>query len=671
MTVSKRVLVNTLDGRYGFFNTSTGAFQDRGTFGTQLTDVSYAPNGNLYGIDFGVLGFGQGRLYLLDPSDGSRTLIGDVPVGDANGFLMRDDDTAIVTTVGGEWVEFNIITGDIEYQTTLPDSVASAGDVTFLANRFGGFDFLVSVIDGSGDTQILRYSYDADGNGSYDLSTLPLSDVFGMAWAGAKEDIAYLFSGSVAYRIDTDEKTFHELEDLADSGFGAVAGASDVVNASYYQDLANYLVWGYWGEDGRGEAPHAFVQDTITVNIAAMSNAQKALIRQALKAWEDVADVNFRIRSTGNEDITFERDTGKKTATDHDATGNTTNTALINLNPADFSGWDVGDWSFSAIAHEIGHALGLGHPGNYNFGPTRGGNGGGVLFSYDGLDVSIMSYVDPARNSNTDADWGFRDGTYPITPMLADIAAAQILYGAADPVRTGNTVYGFNTNLNGARWQIDDIGRKFAMTIVDGGGRDELNFSGFQQDQIIRLADGAFSSVGGNVNNLAIMAGTMIENARGGSGNDLLRGNAKANQLRGGDGNDDLLGNNGADTIYGGRGKDELLGQNGRDDLSGGRGRDILKGGTGNDTLAGGDGIDRFVFKTGWEVDTIQDFDARGHVHDRLDLSALVSVRNWSDLKNNHLVRDGSDMLINGGHGDRIVLEDVSRSDLDAGDFIF
>ena len=126
-----------------------------------------------------------------------------------------------------------------------------------------------------------------------------------------------------------------------------------------------------------------------------------------------------------------------------------------------------------------------------------------------------------------------------------------------------------------------------------------------------------------------------------------------------------------ADLLYGGCGKDTVQGGAGGDKLFGGVGRDVLKGGTGNDRLNGGGDVDRFVFKTGWDVDVIRDFDARGGVHDRLDLSGLRSVRGWNDLRNNHLERDGNDVVIDAKNGDAVILEGVNINDLDKGDFIF
>ena len=70
-----------------------------------------------------------------------------------------------------------------------------------------------------------------------------------------------------------------------------------------------------------------------------------------------------------------------------------------------------------------------------------------------------------------------------------------------------------------------------------------------------------------------------LENAIGGSGNDILTGNASPNRLEG---------NAGADTLTGGAGIDTLIGGAGADTLDGGEGNDLIIGGGGADTLSGG-----------------------------------------------------------------------------------
>ena len=83
-----------------------------------------------------------------------------------------------------------------------------------------------------------------------------------------------------------------------------------------------------------------------------------------------------------------------------------------------------------------------------------------------------------------------------------------------------------------------------------------------------------------------------IENAIGGDGNDIIEGNASANELYGQRGNDTLKGAGGADTLHGDWGDDQLQGEAGDDTLYGGDGGDTLYGGDNVDTLYGGTGGD-------------------------------------------------------------------------------
>ncbi|WP_199306378.1 choice-of-anchor L domain-containing protein [Anabaena sp. FACHB-1391] len=96
---------------------------------------------------------------------------------------------------------------------------------------------------------------------------------------------------------------------------------------------------------------------------------------------------------------------------------------------------------------------------------------------------------------------------------------------------------------------------------------------------------------------LTLSAGNVIENAIGGSGNDLLTGNALNNLLQGGSGNDRLSGQNGNDILMGGPGTDNLNGGNGNDTLWGGGNSGSIVDPSLIDNLNGGQGQDRFWFK--------------------------------------------------------------------------
>jgi serralysin len=231
----------------------------------------------------------------------------------------------------------------------------------------------------------------------------------------------------------------------------------------------------------------------------------------------------------------------------------------LNLDSVSTTSLPLGSYSFGTMLHEVGHTLGLAHPGDYNAGP--GVNitfENSAQFKQDGSRVSIMSYFD---------DFAYN----PNTMMLADIYALQQLYGVNTTTRTGNTVYGFNSTAGDA-YNLS-LNTPAAFCIWDSNGIDTLDGSlntfsvaNANYSQIIDLLAGAFSDIAGQFGNISIALGAVIENAIGGQFEDKIYGNAAGN------------------TLNGGAGVDELYGFSGNDILIGGLGADILDGGDNIDT---------------------------------------------------------------------------------------
>ena len=110
----------------------------------------------------------------------------------------------------------------------------------------------------------------------------------------------------------------------------------------------------------------------------------------------------------------------------------------------------------------------------------------------------------------------------------------------------------------------------------------------------------------------------------------------------------------------------------GHDLLRAGTGDDTLLGGAGDDALLGGAGDDTFIFDASHGDDVILDFDATGN-GEKLDLSNIITIGVIGDLLDPRGAarQVGSDVLIDTGGGNSILLENVSLGGLDANDFIF
>ena len=101
---------------------------------------------------------------------------------------------------------------------------------------------------------------------------------------------------------------------------------------------------------------------------------------------------------------------------------------------------DPGFYGLQTLNHELGHSLGLSHPGDYNFGDDNDGDGmpdpityeGDAFYYQDNQQYTIMSYFDMYEAGNNQVDWNFMRFVYPSTPMVHDIWVAQQIYGAGD-----------------------------------------------------------------------------------------------------------------------------------------------------------------------------------------------------------------------------------------------
>ena len=312
---------------------------------------------------------------------------------------------------------------------------------------------------------------------------------------------------------------------------------------------------------------------------ARFNETQIAATLNAMTAWSDVANIVFTRVGTGAtgeaaysdnatmllSNWTTGRDfsagyayyPGTRGVTSVSGDVRINNQLSYNVDPQQLN------YGAQALLHEIGHAIGLAHPGAYNA-------AAGQSLSYevnaeyqeDSRQYSVMSYFSATLTGASTVYYpngtGSYSGAYSSVPLMDDIAAAQRLYGANFTTRATNTVYGFNATADRTWFAATNADTVLLFCVWDGGGIDTFDFSGYSENQLIDLRQGSFSNIGGDglpwttgvsaIGNVSIAVGAVIENAIGGSGADTIQGNSSNNVLTGGLGNDIIDGGLGTDT---------------------------------------------------------------------------------------------------------------------------
>jgi Ca2+-binding RTX toxin-like protein len=104
--------------------------------------------------------------------------------------------------------------------------------------------------------------------------------------------------------------------------------------------------------------------------------------------------------------------------------------------------------------------------------------------------------------------------------------------------------------------------------------------------------------------------------------------------------------------------------------INGGAGKDRITGSGGNDILAGGADDDTFIFGPGGGADTIVGFAAGAGTEDRIDLKQFAAIQDFTAVLA-LATQAGADTVLNFGPGNSVTLQNVTRTSLDADDFIF
>lgn len=346
--------------------------------------------------------------------------------------------------------------------------------------------------------------------------------------------------------------------------------------------------------------------------------AQRAEARESIQLWDDLIAPTFVEKNGIGADIQFGNsyDPAQAYAYYPGPKGYKFQSDVFVASP-DVNGTNAwlgfNGYGATTLIHELGHTIGLSHPGNYNYDPSLPLTYANYAeYAQDSEQYSIMSYWNATATGARIVDWStFLFGNEQ-TPLLHDILTVQAKYGADPTTRAGDTVYGFNATAGNAVYDFAQNPFPY-LSIYDAGGIDTIDLSGFNASVALDLHAGSFSSAGqaaptlaainanrtalsatigtlSNISatsyantlnnymnynasviagdtgvsgvratetmNISIAYGTTIENGIGGSARDVIWGNEVDNVLKGMGGDDVIDGFEGKDTLWGGAGND-------------------------------------------------------------------------------------------------------------------
>ena len=451
-----------------------------------------------------------------------------------------------------------------------------------------------------------------------------------------------------------------------------------------------------------------------------VSSALKSNIRYVIaQLIEPFIDVKFvEKNASSGSDINFRlHDNKKKYAFERNRTVSFRRTA-DNSNLGDNYSFQntQGTHGFATIIHEILHALGLKHPGNYN-GLDKGGPKPYLSYAEDNTTNTIMSYNGRSHSAST--------------LMPYDIAALQRLYGIGK-INKGDTTYEFDTVHS---FTVSNISRgnpkePQKLAIWDSGGIDTLDFSRLAHNKSGYIFDLDKARIiasmdvygdkdkhtgtryhpkdaghekrdkkdaGGHGDELTVPSitewttsygtgigpGSWAENIIGTSSDDTIYGNHNINRIEGGNGDDSIFnlvvhtidpskrirgdkmfGGDGDDVISTNWGNDSLFGDDGDDKLSSGQGDDILRGGEGNDELDGGRHNDKLYGERG--NDTLDGGLGEDSLYGGTGNDTLKGSHSSDSLYggegNDYLNGEGGNDLLKGGDGNDTLLGDKTNA---------
>ncbi|MEE3361185.1 MAG: M10 family metallopeptidase [Pseudomonadota bacterium] len=396
------------------------------------------------------------------------------------------------------------------------------------------------------------------GNGTLLDSYIVIYDSTGTVIA-EDDDAGTGYWASTTYYAETDQTIY-----IAASGYdGDQSGTYQLTVEEISLTDIDLLATLDWGTSLSSNtitvyfAPSGYTADGFTSE--GVNSYERQQFLESLELISQVADVTFVVTTNANAaDFRIILDTNEAGGSFY---GYFNPPGETNEGVGVFNGalWDrtaggdleLGGYGFVTITHEVLHGMGMAHPHDNGGTSTIMTNVTSPFNSYGLFDLNQGIYTTMSYNTGfpTEGNPSTYDYGYEFGPMALDIAQLQATYGANMTHATGDNTYTLvSVNATGTGYQA----------IWDAGGTDEIVYSGSASVTIdLRAATlvagpgagGFVSSADGIYGGFTIANGVIIENATGGSNDDILIGNDADNMFTGGYGDDVVEGGLGDDTF--------------------------------------------------------------------------------------------------------------------------